>query len=280
MAIWDNHKKYKDFKCKICNDKFFSFYGVFNNFTGIKCDNCGTVQVKENISLVEIEEFYSNNYYDDYYNGLGYIETYNQHLKNSFIQKIKIINNLVKSKNISILEVGGGLGYFSKTLIDNNYKNVELWEINDDSIFQAKKLGIDAKKINIFDTTIENKFDIVVSWATIEHVDNPKLFINKLMKLVKKNGYLLVDTGIIDTYRDNYSEGISGWFYPPEHLYCFSKKSLLMLVDDCQEKRVMINADKKKIYILKLNFKFFIKKLLFRKIRNGCFDIGMLICKK
>lgn len=280
MAIWANHQKYKNFKCKICGTKFFSFYGVFNNFTGIKCDNCGTVQVKEEISLNEIGEFYSNNYYDDYYNGLGYIETYKQHLKSSFIEKIRIIDTLAQSKNISILEVGGGLGYFSKTLIDHKYVDVELWEINDDSISKAKELGIDAKKVNIFDTDINNEFDIVVSWATIEHVDNPKLFMQKLMQVVKPNGYLLVDTGLIDTYKDRYSEGISGWFYPPEHLYCFSQKSLLMLVDNCKEKQVIVNADKKKIDILKLNFKFFIKKILFRRIRNQCFDIGMLICKK
>ncbi len=283
MTLWNKIQKYKKKKCNVCENKFFSPYGFFNDYTGIKCDSCGLVSLLKQPSNDEISNFYNKNYNDNYNNGEGCSSLSIESTNNSrYKRKEKLISKLIKNKNSRILEVGGGMGYFSKYLQESGYLDITMWDINEDSIRNAQSIGINACINNIYtseDVLDEDKYDMVISWATIEHVTDPNLYFNSLLNHTKKNGYLLLETGIIDTYKDRYSEGISKWFYPPEHLFCFSIRSLLMLANKCQSKRVYINYHANHIRRVANMITFNVRSII-RKQKNMCYDIGILVCKK
>lgn len=122
------------------------------------------------------------------------------------------INIDEKIKKMSIIDVGCGGGILSSSLA-KFFNKVTAIDASSSAIEEAKnyasKNSID--NINYINTTPEeyvekninnkteenkekNKFDIVVSFEVLEHVDNLDLFIKSCTDLVKENGIILFST--------------------------------------------------------------------------------------
>jgi SAM-dependent methyltransferase len=76
---------------------------------------------------------------------------------------------------------------------------------------------------------LREKFDVVTAMGLIEHTLNPGLLTQKIGLMLKKGGYVFIQT-------PNYSSLVSKLFgkywpplAPPEHLYYFSPENLSML---------------------------------------------------
>lgn len=219
-------------RCIACGGRAHTEYGRFNSYLGLQCGNCKLVFVDEIPAPAELEEFYTDGYYEGYYGGMGYERFYEQHLKADFAAKMRLLSELNVHANSSILEIGCGPGYFLRELRDAGYSTARGWEISDAAIDSARELGVDVEKIDMKAVPPDGQpFDVVISWATIEHIPDPDEFFTGLWKLVGPGGLLLLDTGVTGTLRERLCSGMSGWFYPPEHLYVFSESSLRMLAE-------------------------------------------------
>ena len=109
---------------------------------------------------------------------------------NLFINEIYKIR---KRKFNNYLEIGPGVGYFTKISINKKIsKNYSVIEPDNFAVKQLKKIS---NKINIFESILENyqikrnekKFDIVFINSVIEHPQNLNFFFQKLRSLVTKN---------------------------------------------------------------------------------------------
>jgi SAM-dependent methyltransferase len=65
-------------------------------------------------------------------------------------------------------------------------------------------------------------FDVVTSWAVMEHVPDPPRSARVLTGLCKPGGLIVVSTPEAGTALTRYAIGHSPWFYPPEHLNLIS----------------------------------------------------------
>jgi 2-polyprenyl-3-methyl-5-hydroxy-6-metoxy-1,4-benzoquinol methylase len=243
MTASSKTSRYDSFVCNVCANRSFSYYGKYNGFTGLKCDRCGLIFVENMPTAEELRDIYSApSYYDDYWGGIGYHRAYETVLKKDFEAKVARIMRLLPDRGIRILEVGAGPGYFSKLLRDAGFGDVSCWDIADEAIRLGRSLGVDVRKVDIFEAEegLES-FDLVVSWATIEHIPDPRRFFARMMKFVRKGGYLMVDTGVADTLPDRMARGISPWFHPPQHLYVFTRRSLALLARGASRLKLVIN---------------------------------------
>jgi 2-polyprenyl-3-methyl-5-hydroxy-6-metoxy-1,4-benzoquinol methylase len=116
----------------------------------------------------------------EYYNHLMHIATYQFALK------------YVKEK--SVLDYGCGSGYGSHILASNACK-VTAVDVSDEAIEYARNLyfanNLTYKTVS---ELTDEKFDIITSFQVIEHVPDAKDFIQKIKKLLKQDGYLLIST--------------------------------------------------------------------------------------
>jgi SAM-dependent methyltransferase len=264
--------------CVLCGHSTYKI-GEYGNYAAMKCFHCGLICTDRLPDNEELSELYRKDYYANYYNGMGYKNACETYFKKRFRRKIKLIKSLYGVKNIDILEVGCGPGYFIKALNENGFMQVTGYEISNEAISEASKMGIALQKRDILKSNnTENKYDLVISWATIEHTLNPQLFFDSLMKYLRPGGYLLIDTGIADTFFDRKFKGLTPWFYPPEHLYVFTTSSLFKLAEGYQTKRVMINYYFPVIQLF-LRSIVILKHLLAREERNIVQDIGILIVR-
>ena len=175
-------------KCKFCNCKIEFFLSTFDynrryskkKYKYFKCPNCQTIVLKN---------FPKNNslaYRDGYYK----TKNKNQIFKDNK-NRIDYLLKLNLKKNSNILEIGSGYGeflYCAKTL---GYNPIGL-DINPKlNNFTIKNYNIKTiinRKISSF----KKKFDLIVSWHSLEHFENPKNILTSISKMIKKNGYLIL----------------------------------------------------------------------------------------
>lgn len=111
------------------------------------------------------------------------------------LKRHTIITNLASKyfdKNKPLLEVGSCEGYLFDHLKDKGFKDISGIDISPDAIKKLKSRGYKGEVLDIHTSTIEEKYDSIISSHSLEHCHNPKLAVNNIYKALKKGGRLLV----------------------------------------------------------------------------------------
>ncbi len=99
-------------------------------------------------------------------------------------------------KNKTVLDVGCGTGNFVNEVSRKNTKFVLGIDYAEEAIKIAKesysRKNLEFRVQDVKD--VEEKFDVIVSIGTIEHMDNPMKILKKLKKCLKKNGKIILTT--------------------------------------------------------------------------------------
>ncbi len=129
-----------------------------------------------------------------------------------------------------VLDIACGSGYGSQILGQAGAKEVWGGDISYDAIDFAKSShsgeDVHFRVMEASDLPFEDdSFEMVVSFETIEHLDNPKLFIQEIYRVLKPNGKLILSTpNKSATRRLNISN--------PYHIYEFKQNELLDTLND------------------------------------------------
>jgi len=149
------------------------------------------------------------------------------------------------SDGMDILEVGSGTGYLLR-LITKEYQEARVTGLDTyEALNQlARFLCPDARIINadLFDP-VEKANDLVICMETLEHLLEPQLALEKLLKMVKKSGTLLltVPNGRLDSLPSmgKFPNGRGYWghinFWSIESWEMFLKQSVGNFRIDCGE---------------------------------------------
>ena len=83
----------------------------------------------------------------------------------------------VISENAYILDLGSGDNFLKSTILKNNwnYKSLDIDNLN----FEKDKFMFE-----------NNTFDVIISLAVIEHLDDPSIFLREIYRVLKNNGIL------------------------------------------------------------------------------------------
>jgi len=119
----------------------------------------------------------------------------------------KISNYIVKGNN---LEIGPGTGNFSE-LIKKKSKKLTLIDEKKASVKFLKKKFVGDSIISITESTLFNlknkkKFDTIIMLNVLEHIKDDHSALKKLLSLLKKNGYLILQVPSFNFLYSNYDE--------------------------------------------------------------------------
>lgn len=209
--------------CPNCNNSNYS--KKFTSYSKVdykNCNSCGCVYQDPIIKL---------NYSDDYWQGAidpdgvkrNFLNERDFKIKNWYGNAIKFVNNF---KNISILDIGCGLGYFLSAL-NSDIKKFGI----EDSSFACDYIRKNFQDISIKTgdyKELENykqKFDIIMFYHVIEHLEKPGESIELIKRYLKNDGYLIIGTPNVDSivskiFKKNFRH------YIPAHICLYGEKSL------------------------------------------------------
>ncbi len=220
-------KKYfsKARKCACGSKKYINNFKV-GLFKYVKC-KCNTYFV---------DPMPNDNFLKIIYSEKGPYSIYRKKfLENKNKKKIRIgkinkrkaaqISTILKDKKKYILDFGCGDGSFLKTCKKNGFKN--LFGVDTKYSKFYKKNGV------FFSNSLKNlkvakKFDCIVLWGVLEHLNDPIKFSKNIFKYLKKGGYIFIEVPSADsllmTVLSLFKIRVDRFIEPGRHLYFFSKQ--------------------------------------------------------
>jgi SAM-dependent methyltransferase len=178
------------------------------------CVNCGLVHFYP--SIIGDASFYSR---------LSTDEGYYPDNKWEFDKAIEVISQF---KPASILEIGCGEGHFLSR-ITACAKRVLGVDINSRALAIAEKKGLNVSNQSIEE--IDEKFDMVVLFQVLEHLELPKDVISAAVDKLNPGGVLMLAVPNPDGFLKYVDIHLLDM--PPHHSTIWSKKALCYLAEQC-----------------------------------------------
>jgi SAM-dependent methyltransferase len=135
-----------------------------------------------------------------------------------------ILISLLGKKPESVLDVGARTGDF----LLHFDKSVERTGVEVSNYFCdiAKKRGLTMHEDFLQNITFETKFDIVSSYAIMEHLKAPVNFLNTVQAIVKQEGILVIMVPTHQSLKARFLKEKWHMYSPPEHLNFYSRNKL------------------------------------------------------
>lgn len=123
---------------------------------------------------------------------------------------------------LKVIDIGGGLGVLSSQIEERTEWIVDVCDLNEQALTNSKSTKGKKFLYNILDknTSLLEKYDIVVLYDVIEHIKNTKEFINSSCSHLKSNGLILVNAPALHIFYSVYDEAMG-------HYRRYNKKTLL-----------------------------------------------------
>ena len=222
-------QKYKSFakvnrKCIVClKNTQSTIWASDKYFKALKCKTCSTVYLNPVLTDKGLNSYYSQNSIrrskNKNKNKLRKIQySQDKHLIETFIKRGKVLDmgcengNFLKILNNSFQKYGFDIDIS----ISKNIKNFAQIEKGDFFKINYKK----------------NFFDLIIFRGVIEHLSNPKDYINKCYNILKKNGLIFfcatpnVDCVTASHYRNKWN-----LWHPIQHINLFSSKTISKMLE-------------------------------------------------
>ena len=219
MKLYRAKKQSKTTFCPICSSSNFIKYQTgnhkFNLFFCKTCLNGFTNPVPENIA----------NYYPAFYwsppGVTGYLIKFLMACFQRQRRRRQIIEKYLLNRDI--LDVGAGEGYFAKILKDK-------FMVTSLEAPFAKIKNKDIIKIDFLKWYPKQKFNAVVFWQSLEHVNNPVAYLNHAKQLLKQDGYIFIECPNFNCLESKIFN--NNWHHLdlPRHLFHFTNNGLKTLL--------------------------------------------------
>lgn len=216
--------------CPACYNQRAKIYLRKNDYCYVRCEKCGCIYLLSVPS--NLESVYGKDYFVGSKEG-GYID-YDLDkvaLKDFFLQYINRLHQLNVACNPTLLDLGSATGYFVELAKINGF-NAQGLDISPEAVSLAQSLGRSVRvgeSGKLSDAYLQEKnnyFNFVTMWDCLEHLADIKKSFDEIDCLLKKDGWLLINT----------PDSGSAWarifgkrwhsFIPPEHIIFFNKKNI------------------------------------------------------
>lgn len=192
------------------------------------CRNCGCLILKYILTALDLSELYGMRYFREHQQAIG-LPSFQARYENDINDRIPVWLGILKRfcPQGRVLEIGSSHGRFVKELSALEYEVVGLELDQEICEWSRKKTGCDIRCTTI-DRLNDSDFDVIFANDVLEHLYNPKEFIQNSMRLLRVGGQALFQTVVFDEWRQCPVRMLRPLF----HTVLYSRASLKLLQDD------------------------------------------------
>lgn len=215
--------------CLVCDGRDFGSFAA-----GLRrCEKCGYVFADLALTDAEFSALYERSYFfgEEYLDYLAERAV----LQRNFSKRLEVLQRFLDpSRHRRLLEVGCAYGFFLD-LVRERFERVVGIDVAGEGVRHAREhLGLDARHGDLVEQKFgDERFDVVCLWDTIEHLRNPRRYLEKIGSLVGKGGLLAVTTGDIGSLNARLKREHWRLIHPPTHAHYFSRVTLRRLLARC-----------------------------------------------
>ena len=187
-----------------------------------RCRTCGLVYLPRTPDLPRrIAELYEGNYLT----GAEFGDYASQHV--TFARNFRAYLRRMQRAGATggrLLEVGCAYGFF----LEQAQASFEVTgiDVNEAAIAAARSLGVPAICGDFLAFAPDAPYDVVCLWDTVEHLLEPRAYLDKARAVLRDGGWLFLTTGDIGSAVARLRGPRWRMIHPPSHVNYFSRRSI------------------------------------------------------
>ncbi len=216
--------------CPVCGmkDRYQKMYEIAKGKQIISCV-CGLQAIFPPLTIEELQKIYGEEYY--YIYGMDHFQdVFNLKLRTCKRLINQVSRLILTSNNLTHLDIGCAFGYMIEAAKSAGYNSqgIEISPAADVAI----KLGYNVHKLKLENAAFpEDFFNLITAVDVLEHIPEPKRWLQECKRIIKKGGVLLLVTPNCSSLPSRIRK--NKWpHYKVEHLYYYSPRTLKRLLTD------------------------------------------------
>lgn len=161
----------------------------------------------------------------------------NQYLRKQYLQvkdQKNVLDFIDKKKRGVLLEIGSYAGNFCNEAEKSGWKTIGIEPFRLPALYAKKTFNLDFLSTPFEECNIEpNSVSAVVSFHVIEHIYNPKEFIQKIHGILEEKGVAVIETPTYDSISYMILKHRERSMRCNGHINLFTRKSLSKMMESC-----------------------------------------------
>ena len=231
--------RYEEFvyvSCPACGNNNSVAKFVKNGIKYVECESCETFYVNPRPTSDVLSWFYHGSPNYAYWNDVIFPASEGIRREKIFAPRVDRLLELCGKYKVemhSLLEIGAGFGTFCSEVKSRQvFDRIVAVEPTPDLAQTCRERGIDVIEKPVEQVELDSKdlFDVIANFEVIEHLFEPSVFVQSVVKLLKQGGLLLLACPNGKGF-DIQTLGVMSDAVDHEHLNYFNPKSLGQLLE-------------------------------------------------
>ena len=231
-------------KCILCKNEKFQLISKKTRDSKkhkiIRCLECDHMQLFPVPTLNEDKKFYDENLQSKNINDVGSIKRARRKMMPDTTRRYQFIKKIIPKKS-RVLEIGSGHGFFLEIMKTNGFDIIG-YDISKEQRKKSKKItNVPVYDVNMSEKiSLGDKFDIVISFHTLEHIADPITLLKNIKKLLKPKGKILIEVPNSDDFHLKLNKFYKEFYWERAHIHYFNPKILKNVIQKSGFKNIRI----------------------------------------
>jgi 2-polyprenyl-3-methyl-5-hydroxy-6-metoxy-1,4-benzoquinol methylase len=225
----------KSIPCNLCSSGEYVPYRPENRPDLVQCRNCGLVYVNPRPDSNELYALYGESYFCNNDSGtVGYTDYLNDeaNIRKTFTRRLKRLERFVEPGRV--LDVGCAAGFFLVQAQARGWQ-VEGLDVSHFAInYTQDRFGFSVQRGSLLELNYPpNSYDLVTMWDVVEHVPDPRGYVQRVAELLRPGGVFALATPDIDSLPARLAgKRWVGYKLSEEHVYYFAPRTLRRMLSE------------------------------------------------
>jgi len=242
--------------CNLCGADDTTPVAEIDGFHIVRCRRCGLVYVNPRYRQEQLQEIYTEEYYDhdginsglEFFGYDDYLAD-EENIRITFTKRLRTIENYVNKGRL--LDVGCATGFFLDLARGQGWEVIGS-EVSRFSVRYAReRFGLDVRLGTLKELEFDSgMFDVVTMWDVIEHVVDPMSELLEVQRILRDGGLLSIITPNVGSLVARVlGKRWEEFRRVREHVYFFSKRTLTAMLHKAGFEVLKVESADKVFYL-------------------------------